>query len=325
MNQKELYKKFIENRNDVPIFGQSWWLDAVCDETRCEWQPVLAFNEAKQVVAATVRTSRTRGRGFFRTAEMPPFVPFLPVIFDYPIGIKRANQFNFENKIWENWIQELDGQYFISQYFHYDCKNIFPLLSQGFQIKNANSFVLSLLETEKMIFENFRDNVRRNIRKAEKLNIEVILSDDVALFYHANQASYARQHLKLSYSLKFVEKIYQKIKENQAGQIFLARDAHTKAIYASALLVWDSKNAYFVAGGSDTAHRNLGANSLLFWQMIQKMREKGLENFDFLGVGKSENLARFKSSFGTEIKNYFHVQRIQPRLLSAFAAFFKKI
>ena len=49
MTDKEKYRLLCETTNNIPIFSQAWWLDAVCGETN--WDVIL-IEERNQIVAA---------------------------------------------------------------------------------------------------------------------------------------------------------------------------------------------------------------------------------------------------------------------------------
>ena len=117
----------------------------------------------------------------------------------------------------------------------------------------------------------------------------------------------------MSYSQAFLQHLHAKIAENQAGQLYTASDTEG-SVHAALYIIWDKTTAYYWLGGSAIAHRNSGALTLLLWEIMQDMAQKGIQNFDFTG-SDLENLESFFSAFNAEKKTYFKVSRYGNRVL----------
>ncbi len=92
-------------------------------------------------------------------------------------------------------------------------------------------------------------------------------------------------------------------------KIFLAK--YQDVVQGCTVVPFSGKSAYYVYGGS--ADRPLaGANNLLHWVAIQKFREMGVREYDFVGVRinpekgtKQEGLLTFKKRFGGQLVQGF--------------------
>ena len=86
------------------------------------------------------------------------------------------------------------------------------------------------------------------------------------------------------------------------------------SVHAALYIIWDKTTAYYWLGGSAIAHRNSGALTLLIWEIMQDVAQKGIQIFDFTG-SDLENLESFFSAFNAEKKTYFKVSRYGNRAL----------
>lgn len=318
---KEQYKAFLIKQKYVPIFGQVWWLDACAteggdtDPKTDGWNVTFATDEGGNIVGAVAYSFRRRWG--FKMADMPPLTPWFPVVMDIPDGTKLVNQYNWENKILAQLAANIPKVGLIAQMYHYSLTNMLSFAAAGFLPIARSTYIIDLQNDLDTIFSNFRENTRRNIRKAaKKLTIET--NDNVQLFYEVNAKTFQRQKMKVGYSLSYWQKLYIQIKENQAGELLFARDTEG-GIHAAICIVWDTQAAYFLVGGADTDLRESGAMSLLFWEVVQRSKAKGLKKFDLVGANVP-HIERFKLGFGGERVNYFRMLKFNNRLLAMLFA-----
>ena len=109
-------------------------------------------------------------------------------------------------------------------------------------------------------------NIRRNIRKAEE---QLALEKDLSLtdFYALNQLSFSRQNLTPPYSFAQLERHDQALVEQQAREIFGARDQEGR-LHSAAYLIWDQQAAYYHLSGDDPTLRASGSGIWLLAHAI---------------------------------------------------------
>lgn len=318
---KEQYKDFLDKQNYIPIFGQVWWLEVCATEggdtepKTDGWNVTLATDDGGNVLGAMPYAFRKRwGR---KMVEMPPLTPWFPVIMAIPDGTKLVSKYNWENKILSQLVTQLPKTIMLAQMCHYSLTNMLPFAWAGFLPIARSTYIIDLQQDLNTIFLNFRENTRRNIRKAEKkLSIET--RDDAQLFYEVNAKTFERQQMKVGYSLSYWKNLYAQIKQNQAGELLFALDTEG-GIHAALCIVWDTKVVYFLVGGADTDLRESGAMSLLFWEVVRRCRAKGLQKFDLVGAN-FQHIERFKLGFGGERVNYFRMLKFNNRILAMLFA-----
>lgn len=181
--------------------------------------------------------------------------------------------------------------------------DVMPFLWNGFDVDLGYTYVLPCLERDTWQ-SNAAKTHQRHIRKAVKeaaengLQIEADAPLDAVLplldsTADAKQFAFDRCRAK-------VPTWWDAVRRHDAGRAYLLRDEQGQPA-AATLMVWDSRSAYYLAGGlrSDLRKRSI-VNILLFLRMIEDAHRQGLD-FDFEG-SILPGVERFFRSFGGELR-----------------------
>jgi len=185
--------------------------------------------------------------------------------------------------------------------------------SENFLDEDKNSLVeyhhsLKLSKDLEMLFSSFSSNTRRNIKKAERENLHISMSNSLnalKVFYKLNCITRKRHGLPPQ-PFSFFKNLHKYILSNQLG--FVVNASFENKIIASAVCLLFGKKAIYKFGASDMNYQNLRANNLVMWRAISWCAENGYEDFSF-GKTEAENdgLRRFKNGWNTkeyELKTY---------------------
>lgn len=181
------------------------------------------------------------------------------------------------------------------KYFKFTDKN--ERLVQCIHLKN---------HTEKDLWENFEQRVRRAIRKAEKNSVtteyseptEVLLDD----FYnhHVKNISAKNGTVKPNEFFRCVKENF-KIKEDYD---ILTAKYQSKPIAYLLVFYFKSFTEYYMPA-YDVEKSNLQGTSLLIWESIKKALSKKMKFYNFGGTHmKQDSLYNFKKGWGTNDFQY---------------------
>ena len=294
-------EEVIEQANS--IFQQPWWLDAVAPNA---WDAV-EISKGSQVVARLPYVIQTRRGMTYLT--MPPLTQTLGPWLANSTA-KYANQLTIQKDLMTSLIEQLPSCDYFSQRFHYSITNWLPFYWHDFSQTTRYTYVLENLADRSQVWAGFQENIRREIRKAQK-RVAVRTDLDIERFLEINALTFQRQGQNLPYSRELVRRLDAACAERQARRIFFAEDAQS-LIHAAIYLVWDENSAYYLMGGGDPELRNSGATSLLMWTAIQ-FAATVTQKFDFEG-SMIEPVERFFRAFGARQQPYFQVTRLSRRL-----------
>ena len=305
MIQNKAYIDFCKTNADVPIFFQDWWLDTVCPN---KWEGlVVSSGDFVRAILPLVFYDYSFGRRYFST---PPLTPYLGVYINYPNAQKLTSRLAYEKDVLNVVIKNLPAFDHFGQSFLPGFNNWLPFFWAGFNQTTYYTYRLNNLESLDLVYDNFRENIRREIRKAEKEGIVIEENNDSELLFTLFQDTLNRQGLQEKIQKELVIRLFANCKIRECGKIFLAKDGYGNC-HSALFLAWDNNTAYYLLGGSNKSFRNSGAMSLLMWHAI-KFTSRHVKVFDFEG-SMLEPVERYFRAFGAEQTPYFNIWKTSKK------------
>jgi len=201
--------------------------------------------------------------------------------------------------------------HFLQNWNHVNT-NWLPFYWRGFSQTTRYTYRLPNISDLDAVWSGFRENIRREIRKASgRFNLRVRIDCSIDDFLALNAKTFERQNRKLPYSAEFVHELDRACIAHNARRIFIAEDDQGRH-HAGVYIVWDEQNAYYLMGGGDPKLRGSGATSLCIWESI-KFASTVTKSFDFEG-SMLESIERYFRSFGAIQTPFFSVTRTPSRM-----------
>ncbi len=306
MDNRGHYRKLSEEEPSLPLFQRAWWLDATCGPDG--WDVALVRHGGGIQAALPFRL---RHRVGFRLLTQPQLTPFLgPWLRE--TSAKSAKNYGRQKDLMTALIDRLPAYDYYGQNWSPTITNWLPFHWRGFKQSTGYTYALETLSDRNALWSGLRENIRTDIRKAEKRGLHVELQAPLREFLNLVTLTFSRQGRKRPYSDAFVHRIDAVCAERRCRRILVARDEQGRA-HAGAYIVWDQRSAYYLMGGGDPEVRNSGATSLCLWEAI-KVASGTCERFDFEG-SMIEPVERFFRAFGAAQVPYFKVTRTPSRVL----------
>jgi hypothetical protein len=180
--------------------------------------------------------------------------------------------------------------------------NVFP--AEGFSLYQRSNFVLSLNKPYDDLFSQYRENIKRNIKKARNFGCSV--ETDIAIERIINLA---RQQVQPN---QITEKnftgftlLYHALKQKSKA-VSYGVFSQQQQLLASCVFFLSHYRAYYILVGNHPNGRTLGASHLLIDAFISDHAGQNLF-LDFEG-SDLRNLAFFYSSFGAVEEKYAAIQ-----------------
>jgi hypothetical protein len=296
----QAYDEFVARSPQGSLFCASWWLDAVAGDS---WRANALEANGTIVAAWPTVVRKTR---FGELHGGAPLTPFLGPLFRPSGGSeirRRANEIKH--------IELLLALIEPCAHIEARCNPSFdywtPLSWHGFTQTTRYTWRLLDLDDVDAVFQGMRENVRREIRKAQKQGITVD-AGSLADLEEVHRETVARQGLAASarVSREALRRIEDAAAPRGARTILVARDAAGR-VQASGYFVYDERYVYYLLGGSHGDYRTSGSPSLLMWRAIELAAERGL-GFDFEG-SMVRSVERFFRSFGGRPAPYSVVRK----------------
>lgn len=298
---KVKYRAFCENEPTLGLFRQAWWLDALCGAQ--SWDVALVEKGAEIVAALPYKTASKYG---FRVLSQPAYTPHLGPWMK-KTDAKLAERYAREKDLMTALISSLPRFDYFQQQWPPDITNWLPFYWKGFQQKTIYTYCLDNIASHEALWSGFRENVRTDIRKAERRNQVSVSTGTVDDIIQLQEMTFRRQKLSVSYSADLLRSIDIACAEKKCRRIFVARGPDGQA-HAGAFVVWDGNTAYYLIGGGNPDLRNSGATALCLWEAI-KFASTVASRFDFEG-SMIEPIERFFRAFGASQTPYFSVWKV---------------
>jgi len=298
------WDELVEASPQGSLFCRSWWLKVAAPDIR-----VLGYFDRGRLIAGIPLFFKKRLGVKF--CAMPSLTQTWGVVIE-PIEGKPVHQITRQLEILTIFARHLAGEQVFLQRFHPAIVNFLPFHWQGFRQVSRVTYVIEYLCDLDRVWAEMRENQRREIRKAEKRGIVVERCDSEIVAQNLAK-TYGRQGLQSPANTDLLRLVHQAAHQNDAGECFAARDASGR-VHAAAMLVWDRKRAYYLAGGGDPTLRTSGATALLLWKMMQFASGRSAI-FDFEG-SQIPAVERFFRAFGASQVWYHEISKM-PRWLRA--------
>ena len=171
---------------------------------------------------------------------------------------------------------------------------------------------LDIRNSEESLLSNMRKATRHEIKKAQKIGIQVRASTDPADIkkFYALQIATAKRQGFVPFSYKFLyEQFGVFAKANNA--VLYSAYFERKRLAQAFIIFYGSEAVYHYGASTDTGRKYPGAY-LIQWEAILEAKRRGIARYNFWGVAREghrfANLSMFKRGFGGKDFEYLHAQ-----------------
>lgn len=292
------------------IFEQPWWLEAVAPG---QWNAAEIKADGKTV--ARLPYVKTRRVGC-KCLGMPDYTQTLGYWID-DTGAKNARRFARNKDLISELIEQLPKGHSVDIALDHSCDYLFPFKWKGYRMELLYSYRLEDLHDTELLWNGFADNIRREIKKAQKI-LTIEDNHPIEDLITVQNKSFNRQGRPDRDDGETLRRLDAVLKEKRARKLLCAVDSEGR-IHAAAYFVFDDKCCYYLVGGGDPELRTSGASSLLMWEGI-KFAAAVSSAFDFEG-SMIEPIERFFRSFGGVPTPYWRVTKLN--MILSFAEYLK--
>lgn len=165
----------------------------------------------------------------------------------------------------------------------------------GFNLYERVNFVLSLNEPYEILYNNFRENIKRNIKKAAQLNC--VIKKDIAVDAVIALAKEQSKNFSpvTAEDYDHFKNVYHHLQAQQKAVTYGVYTSANKLV-ASCAFIFSHNRAYYILVGNHPNGKTIGASHAIINAFIKEYAGQNLL-LDFEG-SDIPNLAFFYSSFG---------------------------
>lgn len=255
------------------LFEEPYWLDSVAPDG---WEAV-EVHEAGALVGRLPFIVKKKA-GLSRLTQ-PLLTPWLGPWIRSNDG-KYNKQLSHQHDIQTKLLEQLPKTHSKAIYCAPELSNLMAFHWAGYELGLGYTYRIEDLHDLDAVWSGFRDNIRRECRKAEK-KVEVVTEPDVGRLLALVEKTFSRQHRSPGNLRPLFERVEDTMAPRGQSRMYFAVDSERR-VHAAIYVVFDERAAFFLAGGGDPELRSSGAHSLLIWHAI-KDSAKTSAVFDFEG------------------------------------------
>ncbi len=304
-SKKSIYKRFCE-QNNIPLFLQYNWFNTLYKET--EWD--VSVEQKGDNVVGILPYVISKKKSF--KIITPQFLsPYQGVWIKYPDGQKYASKVGYEKEVLNGLIEQLPKVDAFKQNFLPGFVNWMPFNWKGYEQSTRYTYIINDVSDTDKVFADFKENIRREIRKAGKVLV-VDTIDDIGLMYKMKLKVYEENNDAYPIPFSKLKAVYEYCKKNNCGELLVAKDNDAN-VHSVLLYVWDSESAYYLHGVTDSEFKTTGSMSFLLWEAIKRSSTK-TKAFNFEG-SMVESIERYFRGFGGVQTPYFQINKTDSKVL----------
>lgn len=252
------------------------------------------------------------GQIFIRKIPLSPFSLIKLQRMDNPLPFEKIDQIAKQHHALCTIIEPSDTNF---QEAVFKQSGFFQALSMA--LLPTSTSTINLNQSEKTLWSSFSENARRNIKKAQKNNLEtrIVFLNEPGSEKFFNQFFVLLSNLKKmkGFYLPGYDEFYKKMQafKNNSVFLFAYSPKNTQPIAGVWLGFFDTTAVYMHAGNTEEGYKLL-ANYLLVWEALKLAQKLKLKVFDFEGLYdlRFPRLRRSWMHF-SEFKHRFHGQIIE--------------
>lgn len=302
---KDQFRALCLATKGIPVFLSASWFDALFGADA--WEVLLHQKKGNIIGFMPYVLERKKS---FRVLAQQMMSPYQGPWTIYPEGQKETNRISLQRDTMESIIQQLPNTDSLRINFHPDVQDVLAFHWNDFQHTTRYTYLIHPTVKEKA-WGNLRENIRREIRKAEK---GLVIQESTAIdgLYALKQLVYAAKNEKYPIPESRLNSVWSWIQSTGNGQLLEVRDVKGNR-QGMALFVWDDTCVYYLHGATHPEFKTGGAMSLLLWKGIESAMQQG-KSFNFEG-SMVASIERYFRGFGGTLTPYYQVSKVDSKVL----------
>jgi lipid II:glycine glycyltransferase (peptidoglycan interpeptide bridge formation enzyme) len=242
-----------------------------------------------------------RNRLGVQTAVTPLLTPYTGFFTMAGEGTKSSEALTLESEILASIAKYVRRYRYQNLQFAPGVTDFRSLVDAGYILNPRATLEINLRLPENELWESFQGNVRRNIKKAQKVGFDITDQWDTRRGFEIFAGTFARH----GQSCPVPETLVNEIADG--GVLYDYRQRYCAWLDGKlqAYLVALNYNGrvYYELAATDADALSTGVSSLLVWEMLRDHLGKEWDVFDFVGAN-TRSISRFKECFNPTLRTH---------------------
>lgn len=211
-------------------------------------------------------------------------------------------------KLNQTYIKYCMENHYVCEFVRFDLFSDYYKHYDGEVESRTHNVVRSLDMPIDEIWMDFKQKVRKNVKKANRNNLSCLientddhLDDFLRIYYSTMDRTDAENEYYFS------KRFYEELNEMKDNVMYF-HALYEGKIISSELVIYGSKNAYSYLGGTDRENFDVRPNDYLKFEIIKWTKEKGLKNFVLGGgYGADDGIYQYKLCLAPQGEREFFI------------------
>jgi lipid II:glycine glycyltransferase (peptidoglycan interpeptide bridge formation enzyme) len=239
---------------------------------------------------------------------MPALTQKLGILFA-PSNAKPVEEQSKNQRLATELMEQLGDTAGFHQNFHETFTDWLPFYWRGYAQTTRYTYVLEDISDPSVLWNNVRQKAKTEIRKAQKLGIQIRDNLELPQFTEIIRKTFARQNRTPLGSDELVRRLDAACSKNAGRKIFAGVDSRGR-VHAAVYMTWSGNTAYTLMGGADPELRQSNAYRLVCWEAMV-FANSIARRFDFVGSMLPQVEPVFRG-LGAKQVPYFSISKVPP-------------
>lgn len=308
VSAKNIYRSFCETKNpDISVFGQPWFLDAVCEKEE-DWQVIIYAEGSKVLAAFPFEYVKSKRGGYI--IRNPYQAKRLGIWIDYGNKQTNAAREAFENKVSQYVIDNLPNYDVFSIDFDARYTNWRAFFNNGFNQQTRYSYIMPMLPSEKN-YNSLLTSKRRSEINRKKDEIEIDQTPDINMYWSFLVESYKMRGKDLNADEEKIKKLLPTLVAHDAVDFLFSKNAGGQIVGVKVYFK-DSLRMYEMFSTFDPRDKPSSLPVLTYTAILKAAKEQRV--FDFEGSMKP-GVALYNREFGGIQEPYFVITKFSEKYI----------
>ncbi len=294
VNDRENWNKLVRSFADYDVYYLNEYVTAFMNEDKSNGEPVLLYYENGLDRAINVVFKRDVAEGTALAGKVNAKT-YYDLVSPYGYGGFSGNITDYD-ELNSTYNAHCSEQGYVCEFVRFSLFTDYYKFYDGKVETRTHNVIRSLDITLDEMWMDFKQKVRKNVKKANEKNLEIKientgenLEDFLSIYYSTMDRSNAKDEYYFS------EGFYKAINEMK-DNIMYFHVVYEGKIISTELVIYGSEHAYSYLGGTNREYFDLRPNDFLKYEIIKWAKEKGLKSFVLGGgYGSDDGIFQYKT------------------------------
>ncbi|WP_434687519.1 GNAT family N-acetyltransferase [Hungatella sp. SB206] len=308
VNEKEKWNKTVHSFTNYDVFYLNEYVSAFMKENESNGEPVLLYYENGSDRAMNVLFKRDIALDEHMKARLEKG-HYFDLITPYGYGGFWGRVVDYD-ALNQNYNEYCQSRHYVCEFVRFELFSDYYKHYDGVVETRTHNVVRSLDMSIDEIWLDFKQKVRKNVKRAMKNNLKIIIEntgEDLEDFFEIYYSTMNRSNAEQEYY--FSKGFYETLNQMRDNIMYFHVEYEGKII-STELVIYGSENAYSYLGGTNREYFDLRPNDFLKYEIIKWVKAKGLKNFVLGGgYGSDDGIFQYKACLAPNGVKDFYIGR----------------